>query len=42
MSQSTPTSRFATRAGVPLVAAFDGGRPSFQWVIPYVSFGASI
>jgi hypothetical protein len=37
MSQSTPTSRFATRAGVPLLAAFDGGRLTSDGGLPWLA-----
>ena len=37
MSQSTPTLRFATRAGVPLAAAFDGGRLTSDGGLPWLA-----
>ncbi len=37
MSQSTPTLRFETRAGVPLVAAFDGGRLTSDGGLPWLA-----
>lgn len=37
MSQSTPTFRFATRAAVPLVAAFDGGRLTSDGGLPWLA-----
>jgi hypothetical protein len=37
MSQSTPPLRFATGAGVPLVAAFDGGRLTSDGGLPWLA-----
>lgn len=37
MSQSTPTLRFPTAAGVPLVAAFDGGRLTSDGGLPWLA-----
>lgn len=37
MSQSTPTLRFATAAGVPLLAAFDGGRLTSDGGLPWLA-----
>ena len=37
MSQSTPTMRLPTRAGVPLVAAFDGGRLTSDGGLPWLA-----
>jgi len=37
MSQSTPPLRFATPTGVPLLAAFDGGRLTSDGGLPWVA-----
>lgn len=37
MSQSTPTARFPTTAGVPLLAAFDGGRLTSDGGLPWLA-----
>ncbi len=37
MSQSTPTLRFATAAGAPLLAAFDGGRLTSDGGLPWLA-----
>jgi hypothetical protein len=37
MSQSTPTLRFATAAGMPLLAAFDGGRLTSDGGLPWLA-----
>ena len=37
MSQSTPVLRFATRAGLPLLAAFEGGRLTSDGGLPWLA-----